>query len=459
MKQILYALLFISPAITFASMTAHSQDDINGKADVLKKKTTIQECIDIAVHNHPDIKVSMEDRKIALSKFRFSKAPSRILINGEIKTIEYLLDSSSNSAGFTIPGQDTSIGLFAGFSASYTVFDATRSKNENATRTGLDLAKLRSQKTINEIVLKVKQSYYLYLMAEETLKLRSEILDKYQDKLKLSRMLFNSGQRPILDVSKAEVAYSESLLEYEKAKNNKRMTKSQLFSSMGISETEHIMELVDFDELPALKYSVDNLFKLGEIYYPDIGIIQTEKKVKKIQIDIENAKRYPTVKILFSLSYQNKRIWVDNQFGEIFPGTWTPTFNGAIQATMPVYDGGAISALEDAALSEYNKTIFQERELVMKMKNEIRTNYDSLNELLKQIKMSRLVISNAEKHFVLAQKSYETGAGSQLDMQDAQVSVINAKIGFITAKYSYLNTLAKLSAIVGLGEDHLCRKN
>lgn len=125
---------------------------------------------------------------------------------------------------------------------------------------------------------------------------------------------------------------------------------------------------------------------------------------------------------------------------------------------MPIYDGGAISALVDSASSEYNKTIFQEREIIMKMKTEIRTNCDSLNEILKQIKMSRLVIENAEKHLTLAQRSYETGAGTQLDTQDAQVSVINAKISYITAKYSYLNTLSKLSATVGLGEVHLCKR-
>ncbi|MBN1534939.1 MAG: TolC family protein [Spirochaetes bacterium] len=455
-----FAVTLISAAITAVLIQpALSQ---NAKVDSIhsfKKRTTIEECIDIAMQHHPDIKVSQEDKKIAMSKYRFSKAANKILINGEVKTIEYLTSTSSTGdTTFTITGQDTSVALFVGFSASYTIFDANKRRNEESARIGLDLAKSQSQKTINEIVLNVKRSYYMYLMAEENLKLRSEILNKYQEKLKLSRMLFNSGQRPILDVSKAEVSFSEAQLEFEKAKNNKRMMKSQLFSAMGIDEATDDIELMDYDELPELKYSVDDLYKLGELYYPDILIINTQKRINKYKIEIERAKRYPTVNMYFSLSYQNNGIWANNQFGELIPGHWTPTFNGAFQAKMPIYDGGAISALVDSARSEYNKTIFQEREIIMKMKNEIRSNCDSLNELMKQIKMSRLVIENAEKHFTLAQRSYETGAGSQLDMQDAQVSVINAKIGFITAKYTYLNTLSKLSATVGLGEVYLCKR-
>jgi outer membrane protein len=455
-----FAAIFI-PAVIISMFLqpARSQDIIEGNPEVFKKRTTIEECIDIAVQHHPNINVSQEDRKIAMAKYKYSKASSRILINGEVKTIEYLVSTSTTGdTTFAVTGQDTTVALFVGLSATYTIFDANRQRNEENARIGLDLAKSRSQKIINEVILNVKRSYYMYLMAEENLKLRQEIFDKYQEKLKLSRMLFNSGQRPILDVSKAEVSFSEAQLEYEKARNNKRMMKSQLFSSMGIDESTNDINLVDYDELPELRYSVEDLYKLGELYYPDILIIHTEKRIKKYQIDIEGAKRYPTVNLLMSLSYQNRGIWVNNQFGELIPGTWTPTFNGAFQAKMPIYDGGGISALVDSARSEYNKTIFQEREIIMKMKTEIRTNYDSLNEMMKQLKMSRLVIVNAEKHFTLAQRSYETGAGSQLDMQDAQVSVINAKIGYITAKYSYLNTLSKLSAIVGLGEEYLCKR-
>lgn len=253
------------PAVIMSMLVqpARSQDTIEGNADMFKKRTTIEECIDIAIQHHPNINVSQEDRKIAMAKYRYSKSLNKLLINGEFKTIEYLTSTSSTGDTSYSTGQDVVVALYMGISATYTIFDANKKRNEESARIGLDLAKSRSQKTINEIVLNVKRSYYMYLMAEENLNLRNEILTKYQEKLKLSRMLFNSGQRPILDVSKAEVSFSEAQLEYEKARNNKRMMKSQLFTSMGIGEATNDIELVDYDELPELKYSVDDLYKLG----------------------------------------------------------------------------------------------------------------------------------------------------------------------------------------------------
>jgi outer membrane protein TolC len=68
------------------------------------------------------------------------------------------------------------------------------------------------------------------------------------------------------------------------------------------------------------------------------------------------------------------------------------------------------------------------------------------------------MLENAEKHILLAKKTYESGAGTQLDLHDANVSLINAKIGYLKTKYDYLMTIARLSSIVGLGEDSLCKK-
>jgi outer membrane protein TolC len=72
--------------------------------------------------------------------------------------------------------------------------------------------------------------------------------------------------------------------------------------------------------------------------------------------------------------------------------------------------------------------------------------------------MSKLMKENAEKHYLLAKKVYESGAGTQLDLHDANVSLINAQMSFMKARFDYLMTMARLSGLVGLGEDTLCKK-
>jgi outer membrane protein TolC len=53
---------------------------------------------------------------------------------------------------------------------------------------------------------------------------------------------------------------------------------------------------------------------------------------------------------------------------------------------------------------------------------------------------------------------YDSGATTLLDLHDANVTRANAELNYLKTKFDYLMTIARLSGIVGLGEDSLCKK-
>ena len=73
----------------------------------------------------------------------------------------------------------------------------------------------------------------------------------------------------------------------------------------------------------------------------------------------------------------------------------------------------------------------------------------------KQVEILELAQDNAEKHLQLATKSYENGVGTQLDLEDAELAVLNAQLNFIQTKSDYYITLAKLANIIGVNEDYI----
>jgi len=448
-----YRLLFIIYFIIFSNLV-NAEKQLNNS-----KVITLKESIKIALQNNSNIFVSIEEKKKAKAEYKFSMAKDDIIVNGEIKTIERLRSDANPVGSFNIPGQHTNIGLFAGISSVYSLYDTETDRIQEIAKIGIDISKIKAQKSVNEIIFIVKRSYYLYQMATANLNLRKQLLKRNEAKRNLAKILFNSGQRPIMDVTKAEVGYTEAQLAFEKSKNNERLMKSQLYSSMGIIDKGLNIRLEHFEKMPELKYSIEDLYKLGEIYYPEIRIIKINIKINKIKIAAEKAKRYPKVDLNFALGYENGILGLPDNPSEIYNlKNWKPMFSFAFRAKFPVYLGGAIGAKIDSAIRDYNILVYQEKEALLKMKNSIRNYHNNLNEILKQIKMSKLIIENANKHLMLARKSYENGLGTFLDLQDAQVSIINAELGFHKAKFDYLLTLAKLSKTVGLGEESLCKK-
>ena len=429
------------------------------------RNVTLQECINIALQNHSDLFVSIEDRKIAASNYKIANSANSIIINGEIKTVEIpkTTDSATTDAQFKIPGKDSDIGLLAGLSAQYNIYDKSKHEKKESARLNIDLSKVNTTEVKNNILYNVKKSYLGYFLANSNVELQKRLLDKFQTKLKLAQMLFNNGMKPVLDVTKAQVGLAEARLELEKARNQERLMKVNLFSAIGIKKTEDINIIPQqFERLPEVKYTLGELYRLAEMHNPAINASRINKKIKRIQIEVQRDAHYPKVDFLLFFGFKNEYIYGFNsdlnRFDENFSGSnWNPTFTGTVRASLPVYSGGAISAKVDTAISEYNKMVYKEKETVMKIKNLVLNDYRSIGELSRQYNMTGLIIENSKKHLLLAQRSYENGAGSLLELQDAEMSVIKAEQGRLTAKHNYFLALADLSRLLGVDEGLLCK--
>jgi outer membrane protein len=443
MKQI-FLLLFI-----FISINAFPAERI----------VNLDECVNIALQNHPDLFLSIEDNKKSVADYKIAKSMKSVIIDGEIKTVEYAKTDTTANTNFQIPGQDTNIGLFAGLTVVYNLYDAKKDYIEENAKTGIDISKLKNQKTRNTIIFEVKNAYYGYLLSRNTLGIREEMHKKFKKKSDLAKQLFEQGARPILDVSKAEVDMADSQLQLEKAKNNERKTKLSLFRSMGLDEVETLsINPGDIETIPELNCQLDDLYKMAEVYSPLLRIVTLEKRAARLKISEENASHFLRVDLLLGLGYQSEKLYGMGQMSDNFKfEKWSPAFNGAIRATIPVYSGGRISARVDSVVSDYNKISYKEKELLIETKNQIRDSFKSLEEIKKQMEISNLITKNAQRHLLLAQRSYENGGGTLLELQDAELSVIKADIGFLESKYSYLLTLAKLTSIIGIGESSICK--
>lgn len=423
-----------------------------------ERKVDLQECIKIALENHPGILVSLEDRKQSLARYRLAQSATNLNIYGEIKTIEYPRKEVTN-ASFSVPGVGSDIGLYLGVNAAYRIFDLKARKIIQASKIDMDLEKFKAQKSSNDIVLNVKRAYVGYLSARKKTAIWEQLLQKYNEKLALVQKLFNSGLRPILDVNNVAVQQAETSLEYEKALNAERSAKNTLFMAMGIREEDIAIIPEEIENLPELRFSLLELNKLAEIYYPNMAIIKLQKRIGKLKVDAEKAERYPTFDLVFGLGVRNTGIQGFDNFEQNFERrSWEIAATGYFRIYIPIYSGGGTEARIEVARTAYNKVAYQEQDVLFDMQNKIRDEFMSLDELYKQRDMAKMVITQAERHLLLARKSYENGIGSLIELQDAETRLIRAEIGYHEAKYRYLLSLAKLANIVGLGEDFICKK-
>ncbi len=437
------------------------------------KKISLDECIGIAVQNHPEIKASEEESNIAQANYAMTKSKAAPNINFEIKTVENsVVDEEGRikkpkNGVVSVPGEDSMIGLFVGPTFIYNLVDPQRSDAVDSARSAIDLAKMKILKIKGDVVLNVKKNYYGYLFARENRAKREQLVDKFQSKLEKAGLLFKSGQRPILDVSKAEVDLADARLEYERAKNYENVVKSELLASMGIMDEDIDFSPVKSGKFPELRFDLKKLYRLAEGNNPEIKVSQMTKDINQINISMVRSAHYPTVDFLGAVGIQNTNIlygW-DNPYRdrEIYQEkmkweNWNKTINLGISAKLNLWSGGAIDSKVDSKIAEFNRSKYIEREILINVRTLIRNYYQTINEYKRQIDLALLVMDNSQKHLKLAQKSYNNGLSTQLELQDAEMTFLKSELGFIKAGYDYLIILARLSNAVGLGEEYLCKK-
>jgi len=427
-------------------------------AEAGERTVSLEDCIAIALDNHPDIMVAREELNKAQANYKQSLASNKVIVNGELRTVEYLKETSS-AGNLNLPGRDTTFGIFAGATANYIIFDANRDKNQQAAKLNTSLARVSEQKVHSTIALNVKTAYYAHAFARENSLFKEDLKKRFTIKLEKTKLLFKNGQRPVQDVTKAEVDLASANLEYERAVNLEKLSKIQLLTALGVADESIKIKPGVVQELPELRFSLAELYSLAENNYPDLRITRMNKAVQKINIAVQRAARSPSLSVYGSLGFENKDLaGAENATDNFMYDKWEPTFHAGLQARVPIYSGGAIPGRINAAVAEYHKSVYTEKKLLLSMKSMIRNYHQEMEELKKQIELSKQMKENAGKHLDYARKSYDHVIGSQLELQDAESAVINAEIFEVKAKYDYFTALAKLSNTVGVGEEFLCKK-
>ena len=442
------------------------------------KLTTLNECVTVALQNNPAVKASEEDKKKAEAEYRVANAARLPFINAEVRSSQYpkvpevskadQYLSAVNSTAATIKtlvikkktnliddlSQYYTIGMSFGVTAGISLHNEKANRTVEAAKAGRKISNVQARKTMGEVILGVKKAYYSHMMAKDTVKLREKLLKYNEYRLKVTQILYKNAQRQIYDLSKATVDVNDAQLELQKAKNLERSTRIELLRSMGINDTGTDFNLEKKDILPELKYTVDQLNKLGELNYPDMQLAKLQTEINRIKVAVENGGHFPEVNLTVGGGIEDGRFdkyLFDKKY-------WKPTGFIGFVARLPVYSGGMVQAKVDSAIAEYNKSIYQEKDVAMNMQMTIQSNYTSVQELSKQLSTAKLMVENAEKHFKLAQKMYDSGATTLLDLHDSNVSRATAELNYLRTKFDYLMTVARLSSIVGLGEDSLCKK-
>ncbi len=280
------------------------------------------------------------------------------------------------------------------------------------------------------VITLAKKVYYQNFLLEKLLEVKKEVENNSHENYLNVRKKFENGLVSQFELLRTEVDWKMKIPETTQARKNLDLAKINLKNLAGIPLEDEVILKSDINDYPEMPQPVPLPDILKE--RPDYKSLVREMSLREINVKAAMSDHYPTVagNILYGVSSGSDDFSLD--------GDKTTVTQVGIKVSLPIYSGGALSAQDKKAKSEFDQTEIKLKQLKENILSEINSIYLTLKETGERIESAAATMETAMQAYEIAQTSYNSGMATQLDLKDAALSLELAKISHISAVYEYL---------------------
>src|SRR5438132_658443 len=311
-----------------------------------------------------------------------------------------------------------------------------------------DSAYFALRNTVDQVISTVKTQFYQVVVNRELIVVQEESVRLLESQLKDQQNRFEAGTVPRFNVLQAQVQLYNQIPQLIAARNSYRISVLQLAKTLGL----------DFN--PA-RGNAAPLRAVGHITYIPrkidlLAAIEEGKRnrpfLKQARANVLNAIEQVHVAIgswLPTVNTNGGGEWLSSEFnssfGDVSKG-WLTTATGS----WPIWDSGMAWGKikqQRALLSESEITYDDD---VRQVELEIQQAVSNLAQNQESIQATEKNLETAAEAVRLAKARLDAGAGTQLDVLNAQVQLTTAQSTNLQALFGYNSSLAELNRVTGM---------
>jgi outer membrane protein len=405
------------------------------------KLLTIEDAVRIGLDNHPRIKSANE------------RVGSQQAVLGQQMSAYYPTISMSNSyrtsQSSTNGGNDHAADAFSSQAiANMTLYNfGKREGNVQAARETLDATKNDYETTNQDIVLSIKQAYYVYLGSQALVKVRQDTVRSRELLVRQARGFYEVGTRARIDVARAEANLYSAQADLIAAENGVKIAWVTLRNAMGSPRLPEQPVAVDSPEVEISMNLAEARTRAFETR-TELKSFDAQRRASDQLIAVARRSHLPD--IIFDASYGRRHVsdqTVGGQNLNTFP--LQPTWSVQLSLIIPIFDGFRTTNRVEETLHNYYNVKFQEEERRQLIALDVEQSYLRVVETQERINATDSAAKAAKENLDLAQGRYAVGVGSIIEITDAETLYTDAQTTYIRTVYDYKIADAQLARSMG----------
>ena len=300
------------------------------------------------------------------------------------------------------------------------------------------LTRLELARTRQETALQVKNGYYSVLRAQAFVGVNEAAVSQSAELLRVTTAQRDAGVASQFDVLRAQTQLDNNRQALISSRNQVAIAKNAFANTLGIDPSTPVTpEIPTVPPPPALDEEAliqTAISQRPEYLQADINVVKAQKNIKLAHRNLE-----PFANVVAGGVYDGTSRFLQ-QRGSAALG---------VTLTVPLYDGGATRASQEAARTDERGALIQKDQFVRGIKAEVQQSVIAVGDARDRSVSVAATVTQAQEALRLANVRFRAGVGTQLDVNDAQVALTQAQTNQVNAQYDYLGALARLSRAVG----------
>lgn len=395
---------------------------------------TLENCIQIALGNNPEINAAFQD--ILASDARIKQVwsnyfPTFTWQTGYTRLRQLQL---SDALGENL---EFNYYLLGQVSLQQMLYDFGVTQNQATVRKlDYEAYKKTFDAVVNDVIYRTKDAYYNLLYAYEMKRVAQDTIDKYQLFYNQAKAFYTTGMNPKVDVTIAETNLSNAKLKLIQASNAVNLAIAKLNEVMGVPYIEKY-EVKDRLQFKPINIDFEKAIDIARDSRPELKVAELKVEESHQTVNLAKKSYFPTLSV--EGQYQRGGKSWNSNYG----------FNVGAYLTFPSINGMLIRNEIKEAKYLYDKELANARNTQNQIYLEIQTAYLKLEEKRSQIPVTVLQVKQSLENYELSYGRYRVGEASPTELKDAENLYESSQLNYYTALYEYNSAKALLEKAIG----------
>ncbi len=381
---------------------------------------------------------------------------------GLLPTVSAAANTQFNDRTLAFRGATTGIGGTSRFNSNSVSLVATQPLFSYQNWIAYEQAKVQVSQaetqflqTGQDLILRVAQSYFDVLVAENSVALAAAQKAAIGEQLAQAKRNFEVGTATITDANDAQARYDLTVSQEIAAQNDLEVKKQALQQIIGKPAPELAKVGADFPLAPPAPSGMEQWVEQAMNSSPQVRVAQANRELAEKEIERARSGHLPTLNAIASYTDSGAGSGAQGGVGV----DTTATYIG-LQLAVPLYQGGLVSSQVRQALANLDKAKQDLENAKRTVAFNTRQAFLGVTSGIAQVKALQAALVSSQSSLDSSKLGQEVGVRTQVDVLNAQQQLIGARRDYAQTVYNYALSALKLKSAAGtLSEDDLAYVN